>query len=141
MNARSGIGNGSTPIFDASPHKDQLDLLLRSGADINARSNNGDTVLIRDAMVGGRSARNLLADVAPTPQLWPPRPAPKTALSLKPNATTAPPAPPSSRPRSTIAHPPRNDLLSTIYLGAIHNAREEAPTRIPFGLPPALDEF
>ncbi len=26
------------------------------------------------------------------------------------------------------------------YLGSIHNAREEAPTRIPFG-PPPLDEF
>jgi DNA polymerase-4 len=29
----------------------------------------------------------------------------------------------------------------TVYLGAIHNAREEAPTRIPFGPPPPLDEF
>ena len=29
----------------------------------------------------------------------------------------------------------------SVYLGAIHNAREEAPTRIPFGPPPALDEF
>ena len=29
----------------------------------------------------------------------------------------------------------------SVYLGSIHNAREEAPTRIPFGPPPALDEF
>ena len=25
VNARSGMGNGSTPVFDASAHKDQLD--------------------------------------------------------------------------------------------------------------------
>jgi DNA polymerase IV len=29
----------------------------------------------------------------------------------------------------------------TVYLGAIHGAREEAPTRIPFGPPPPLGEF
>ena len=29
----------------------------------------------------------------------------------------------------------------TVYLGAIHGAREEAPTRIPFGPPPSLEEF
>jgi DNA polymerase-4 len=29
----------------------------------------------------------------------------------------------------------------TVYLGSIHNVRDEAPTRIPFGPPPSLDEF
>ena len=29
----------------------------------------------------------------------------------------------------------------TVYLGAIHGAREESPTRIPFGPPPALEDL
>jgi DNA polymerase-4 len=31
--------------------------------------------------------------------------------------------------------------LNTVYLGSIHNVRKEAPTRIPFGPPPPLEEF
>ena len=31
--------------------------------------------------------------------------------------------------------------LNTIYLGSIHQVRQEAPTRIPFGPPPPLEEF
>jgi len=31
--------------------------------------------------------------------------------------------------------------LNTVYLGSIHDARKEAPTRIPFGPPPPLEEF
>ncbi|WP_263356678.1 Y-family DNA polymerase [Acidicapsa ligni] len=31
--------------------------------------------------------------------------------------------------------------LNTIYLGSIHEVRKEAPTRIPFGPPPPLEEF
>jgi hypothetical protein len=31
--------------------------------------------------------------------------------------------------------------LNTVYLGSIHSARQEAPTRIPFGPPPPLEEF
>jgi hypothetical protein len=28
-----------------------------------------------------------------------------------------------------------------LYLGSIHQVRKEAPTRIPFGPPPPLEEF
>jgi hypothetical protein len=31
--------------------------------------------------------------------------------------------------------------LNTVYLGSIHQVRKEAPTRIPFGPPPPLEEF
>ena len=31
--------------------------------------------------------------------------------------------------------------LSTVYLGSIHEVRKQAPTRIPFGPPPPLEEF
>ncbi|ADW68566.1 DNA polymerase Y family protein [Granulicella tundricola] len=31
--------------------------------------------------------------------------------------------------------------LNTVYFGSIHNVRKEAPTRVPFGPPPALSEF
>lgn len=31
--------------------------------------------------------------------------------------------------------------LNTVYLGSIHNVRKQAPTRIPFGPPPPLEEF
>jgi len=31
--------------------------------------------------------------------------------------------------------------LNTIYLGSIHDVRKQAPTRIPFGPPPPLEEF
>ncbi len=31
--------------------------------------------------------------------------------------------------------------LNTVYLGSIHSVRKEAPTRIPFGPPPPLEEF
>jgi DNA polymerase IV len=31
--------------------------------------------------------------------------------------------------------------LNTVYLGSIHNVRNQAPTRIPFGPPPPLEEF
>jgi DNA polymerase-4 len=31
--------------------------------------------------------------------------------------------------------------LNTVYLGSIHQVRQEAPTRIPFGPPPPLEEF
>ena len=31
--------------------------------------------------------------------------------------------------------------LNTVYLGSIHDARKEAPTRVPFGAPPPLEEF
>ena len=31
--------------------------------------------------------------------------------------------------------------LNTVYLGSIHGVRKEAPTRIPFGPPPPLEEF
>jgi DNA polymerase-4 len=31
--------------------------------------------------------------------------------------------------------------LNTVFLGSIHDARKEAPTRIPFGPPPPLEEF
>ncbi|MEO6923506.1 MAG: DNA polymerase [Bryocella sp.] len=31
--------------------------------------------------------------------------------------------------------------LNTVYLGSIHSVRNEAPTRVPFGAPPPLEEF
>jgi len=31
--------------------------------------------------------------------------------------------------------------LNTVYLGSIHQVRQETPTRIPFGPPPPLEEF
>jgi len=31
--------------------------------------------------------------------------------------------------------------LNTVFLGSIHDTRKEAPTRIPFGPPPPLEEF
>ncbi len=31
--------------------------------------------------------------------------------------------------------------LNTVYLGSIHKVRRAAPTRIPFGPPPPLEEF
>ena len=31
--------------------------------------------------------------------------------------------------------------LNTVYLGSIHDVRREAPTRVPFGPPPPLEEF
>lgn len=31
--------------------------------------------------------------------------------------------------------------LNTVYLGSIHDVRKEAPTRVPFGAPPPLEEF
>lgn len=31
--------------------------------------------------------------------------------------------------------------LNTVYLGSIHAVRKEAPTRVPFGPPPPLEEF
>jgi hypothetical protein len=35
----------------------------------------------------------------------------------------------------------KQKIADTVCLGSVHNAREEAPTRIPFGPPPALEEF
>jgi DNA polymerase-4 len=31
--------------------------------------------------------------------------------------------------------------LNTVYLGSINDVRRQAPTRIPFGPPPPLEEF
>jgi hypothetical protein len=31
--------------------------------------------------------------------------------------------------------------LNTVYLGSIHEVLRQAPTRIPFGPPPPLEEF
>lgn len=47
------------------------------------------------------------------------------------------------RNRVTVAFDQLNRRYGhhAVYLGSIHGAREEAPTRMPFGPPPALDEF
>jgi len=31
--------------------------------------------------------------------------------------------------------------LNTVYLGSIHEVRRQAPTRIPYGPPPPLEEY
>ncbi len=46
-----------------------------------------------------------------------------------------------NRVTAALDHLNRRYGHHAVYLGAIHNARKEAPTRIPFGPPPALDEF
>ena len=46
-----------------------------------------------------------------------------------------------SRVTAALDHLNRRYGHHAVYLGSIHNAREEAPTRIPYGPPPPLDEF
>lgn len=46
-----------------------------------------------------------------------------------------------NRVTAALDHLNRRYGHHTVYLGAIHSAREEAPTRIPFGPPPSLEEF
>jgi DNA polymerase-4 len=50
---------------------------------------------------------------------------------------------PDSRARATGALDAMNARygLNTVYLGSIHDVRRQAPTRIPFGPPPPLEEF
>jgi len=55
----------------------------------------------------------------------------------------APDSQDSERARVTAALDSMNARygLNTVYLGSIHDVRKQAPTRIPFGPPPPLEEF
>jgi DNA polymerase-4 len=66
-----------------------------------------------------------------------------THLDNAPEADLFAPEPDVARARVTEALDKMNVRygLNTVYLGSIHDVRKQAPTRIPFGPPPPLEEF
>ena len=66
-----------------------------------------------------------------------------THMDTEPQADLFSVAAPDARERFVSAVDEMNARygLNTVYLASIHDVRREAPTRVPFGPPPPLEEF